>query len=132
VISFRSFSPPAATESASHIAVDALIHRGELASLELAEAKEFCIKTGVMIGISVAMVLLGGIAGTFALAAAVWNRPDRGMILGLVAIGYLLVSGGFAFFAARRLKAWRPFEETTKQLREDCTCIQDIISDATQ
>lgn len=106
------------------------MHRGELAALELTEARDFCVRTSVMIGISVALVLLGGFAVTFAVAAAVWNRPDRGMILSLLALAYFAVSGGFAFFAARRLNAWQPFSETTRQLREDCACIQEMINDA--
>jgi uncharacterized membrane protein YqjE len=112
--------------------MDALVHRGELAALELAEARDYGVRTAVLLAISVAFILLGGMAATFAVAAAVWDRPDRGMILTLLALAYVAGSAVFAFVAARRLKAWRPFVETTRQLREDCACIQEIVNDATR
>ena len=106
------------------------MHRSELAALELREARQHGFRTAVMIGVSVALVLVGGMAATLAVAAAVWNRDDRGLILSLVAVGYLAVSAAFALVAARRLKTWQPFAETSRQLHADCACIQDIISSA--
>jgi uncharacterized membrane protein YqjE len=112
--------------------VDALVHRGELAALELAEARQYGVRTVLISVISVAFVLLAGTAATFAVAAAVWDRPDRGMILSLLALGYFTASVLFALVAARRLRDWQPFAETARQLREDCACIQEIVNDATR
>jgi len=132
VISFRSSSPAATPDSAPRVIAIALEHRAELASLELKEAGQHGLRTAIVISVSAVFALLGGMAATFALAAAVWDRPDRGMILSLAALGYLLASGAFALVASRRLKSWSPFSESARQLREDISCVQDIVSDATR
>jgi uncharacterized membrane protein YqjE len=107
------------------VVIDGLVHRGELAGLELTEATGSLARTGIVAGLAFAVALLSGFAATFAVAAAVWERPDRGLIMALVALAYLAVAAGLSWIASRRLKSWRPFSETTRQLREDCACIQD-------
>ena len=68
------------------ILLEATVHRGELATLELSEARDHaCATLLVGVGASV-LALLGGFSATFALAALVWDRPDRGLILGLVSL----------------------------------------------
>lgn len=109
------------------VVIDGLVHRGELAGLELSDATGSLARTGIVAGLAFALALLAGFAATFAVAAAVWDRPDRGLILGLVALAYLAVAAVLSWVASRRLKSWRPFSETTRQLREDCACIQDHL-----
>jgi uncharacterized membrane protein YqjE len=110
------------------VVVEALTHRGELASVELREACEHGTRTAILVGLSCALLLLGGFCGTFAIAAAVWERPDRGMILGLLTFAYLAGCGALAYAAARRIKAWKPFSETARQFQEDCACVHDIAN----
>jgi uncharacterized membrane protein YqjE len=129
-----SFGSPASRltspGAAPRVIVEALVHRGELAALELKEAHAYGVRTAVMTGASAGLLLLGGFAGTFALAAAVWDRPDRGMILSLATLAYLLASGAFAFVASRRLRDWQPFTETTRQFHADCACIKELVTSA--
>jgi uncharacterized membrane protein YqjE len=114
------------------IVVEGLMHRGELAGLELREARKHITATAVAAGIASALVLLGGFAGTFAIAAAVWDSPKRGLILGLLTLAYFAGAAGIAWWTARRLKAWRPFAETVYQIREDCSCLHQHLSENTR
>jgi uncharacterized membrane protein YqjE len=109
----------------------ASFHRGELASLELGEACDHLFISATLGFGAAALILLGGFAGTFTVAALVWDRPDRGLILGLLAAGYLLAGGGFGWFAARRIRSWRPLEETCRQLNRDHECLQAVLTPAT-
>jgi uncharacterized membrane protein YqjE len=126
MISFGSSTPMTAPGSTSRVVVEALMHRGELAAVEFKEAREHGTRTAILVGLSCALLLLGGFCGTFAIAAAVWDRPDRGMILTLLTVAYLAGSGVLAFVTARRLKTWQPFSESARQFREDCACVHDI------
>jgi uncharacterized membrane protein YqjE len=130
-----SMSAPASSPSARpasslpRLAVEALVHRSELAGLEFEEARTHAAVTAFIIGASVALTLLFGTATTFAIAAAVWDRPNRGLILTLVAVAYLLGAAGLAWWAARRLKDWRPFTSTIDQLRKDYSCLHSHLSE---
>ena len=128
-MSFSDDSPPlAAPGSVPHVVVEALMHRGELALLELDEVRRHGAWTVAAIMASAALLLLGSIAGTFAVAAAVWSRPDRGLILGLITLAYLIASAAFGWFAATRLKSWQPFGELRRQLGEDGACLRGVLS----
>jgi uncharacterized membrane protein YqjE len=111
------------------VVVEGLMHRGELAGIELREAGAHVAATVVAAGAGLALALLGGIAGTFAIAAAAWDSPRRGLILGVLTLAYLAGAGALAWWAARRFKAWRPLAETICQLREDGTCLHQYLSD---
>lgn len=126
--SFTSSHPLDAPGSAPRVIVEALTHRGELAALELREAQQHGFCTAVIMAFAAGLVLLAGFAATIAVAAAVWDRPNRGAILGWVALGDLAVAGLLALVASRRLKTWQPFAETTRQFHEDCACIHDVIA----
>jgi len=130
-----SMSDPASSPSARpagslpRLAVEALVHRSELAGLEFEEARSHATGTAIIIGAAVAVTLLFGTAVTFAIAAAVWDRPNRGLILSLVALAYLLVAACLAWWASRRLKTWRPFDSTISQLRKDYSCLYNHLSE---
>jgi uncharacterized membrane protein YqjE len=132
MISFGSHSPTTTQGSVPRVVVEAMIHRGELASLEMREATVHGTVTAIAIGLSVALLLLAGFASTLALAAAVWQRDDRGLILGLVSIVYLLGAAALAWWAKKRISEWKPFSETARQFSKDCACVQEIISSATR
>lgn len=108
--------------------VGGAVHRGELAALELAEVSHHAFLTILAALAAVALVLLGGFAATFMIAAMVWDMPERTLILGLVALGYLLVAGGMIWLASARIRTWRPFLETRRQLRNDSTCLQSLLT----
>jgi uncharacterized membrane protein YqjE len=130
--SLGSSNPLAAPGSAARVIVESLVHRGELASLELQEAQRHGFRTALLVGFSGILVLLGGFAGTFALAAAVWQRDDRGLILSLVTLAYLVGAAGLAYVASRRLRDWSPFAESCRQFHADCECLHDVIANATR
>lgn len=114
--------------SALKIVLDATAHRGELASLELAQARDHVFAT-MFIGLAaVVLALLGGFAATFTLAVLVWSHPDRGLILGLVSLGYFICAGLLVFVALRRLQTWHPLGETRRQLHDDRLCLQSILT----
>ncbi len=113
--------------SATRIILEGLMHRGELANLELRDARSHIATTGVVVGVAGALALLGGLAGTLAIAALVWERADRALILGLVGLGYLLGAGALGWWAAVRVRSWRPFAETRYQLQEDCACLSQSL-----
>jgi|HubBroStandDraft_1064217.scaffolds.fasta_scaffold1348219_1 uncharacterized membrane protein YqjE len=115
--------------SVPRIVVEGLMHRGELAALELREARTYAASTAVAAAAAAALALLGGFAGTFAIAAAVWERPDRGLIMGLVTLAYFIGAAALAWWVAARLKTWRPLAETLYQFREDCACIHQHLSE---
>lgn len=120
-------SPLAEPGATPRVVVESLMHRGELASVELKEARQHGARTAAALVISCVLLLLGGFTGTVALAAVVWNREDRGLILGFVGLAYVLGAVSLGYLAGRRLKSWQPFEETRRQFRADCECVQNIL-----
>jgi uncharacterized membrane protein YqjE len=107
---------------------EALFHRGELVALELSQVREYVFYVLVAAFLTVVFILLGGFAATFMVAAMVWERPDRGLILGLMAAGYLILATALGFFTVGRLRKWRPLRETAIQLRADHECLQSILT----
>jgi uncharacterized membrane protein YqjE len=110
------------------ILADAMLHRGELTALELAEARDHIFVT-ILIGLAaIAVTLLGGFTVTVTLAIAVWDSPDRVLVLGLVSAVYLVGGGLLIWFSARRIQSWRPFKEIRKQLRCDHVCLHTLVA----
>jgi uncharacterized membrane protein YqjE len=130
MISFGAASPLDASGSSPRVVVEALVHRSELASVEFQEAREHAIRTAIAVWFSAAFLLLFGFTATVAVAASVWHREDRGLILSLLALGYLVVAAVLSWVSVRRIKQWEPFSETRRQFHEDCACVQEIISSA--
>jgi hypothetical protein len=126
--SLESNSPLGAVGSIPRVVVEALIHRGELASFEMKEAQTHGAVTAVFAALGAVFLLLGGFAGTLAIAASVWQREDRGLILGLVTLAYLVMAAALGFVAANRFKTWRPFAETYRQFQADSACVHEILN----
>lgn len=120
-------SPLAAFGPTPRLVLESLAHRGELATLELSEARNHVALTGILAALAAALTLLAGFAGTFTIAALVWHRDDRGLILGLVTCAYLLGAGGLGWFLLHRMKTWRPLAEIRHQLSEDYACIRQFF-----
>lgn len=113
----------------ARVVLTGLAHRGELAAVETGEARDH-LTTSILIGAGVfALSLLAGMALTFTVAASVWHRDDRGLLLGLLTLGYLITAVGLAWGLIRRLRAWRPLREIRRQLREDGKCIDNLLPD---
>jgi uncharacterized membrane protein YqjE len=104
------------------------MHRSELASLEFRDARAHLATTGAVAAVVGALFLLAGMTGTLAIAALVWERGDRALILGLIALGYVLGAAALWWWVAARLRSWNPFAETRYQMREDCACLNQNLS----
>jgi uncharacterized membrane protein YqjE len=121
-------SPPlAALGPTPRILVEGLMHRGELASLELREARVHAASTFIIAGLAAALILLGGFAGTFALAASVWHRGDRGLILGLATVAYLIGAAVLGWWTVHRIRSWHPLPESRRQAQEDFICLHQFL-----
>jgi uncharacterized membrane protein YqjE len=125
------------TESVLHIVkrlgpagraiIDGLGHRVELAALELSEARDQIASTLVLGVAALVLALLGGIALTFAIAAAVWHLETRWLWLALLTLAYF--GGAAALVAAMRkgLRRVRILPETSRQLTEDRLCLGALL-----
>jgi len=102
-------------------------HRAELASLEVEEARDHALVSVLLAAGTAALTLFTGFAVTLLLASLAWDSPNRAWWLtGLCAayLGAALVGG---FTLSRRLRDWRPLNETQAQLQEDFQCLSQLI-----
>jgi len=113
--------------SVSRLLAGALIHRGELAALELGEARAHAAVTAALTAIAGAFLILGGFAFTLAIAASVWARDDRALIITGVALAYACAAGLLAWAAYRRTRTWTPFAETRRVLHGDCAAVRELV-----
>jgi uncharacterized membrane protein YqjE len=109
---------------------DSLDHRAQLASLELAEARDHLVVSAVIAAGTIGLALVTGFAVTLLVAGLVWDSPNRGWWLGGLAALYLLGTVGTGLALRRRLKTWRPLSETAFQLQQDQTCLRNLIKTA--
>lgn len=109
--------------------LDGIGHRVELAVLELTEARNQIASSLVLGVVSLVLSLLGGIALTFAIAAAVWHRDDRGLWLGLLTLVYFAVAGALAWAMVKGLKRVSLLPQTSRQLSEDRLCLGALLHD---
>jgi uncharacterized membrane protein YqjE len=106
---------------------ESFAHRAELAALELTEAREHALGSSLLAGATAALVLFTGFAFTLLVAGLVWDDPHRGWWLGGLNAAYLAATVATAFILTRRLRTWRPFGETQRQLQEDYQCLNRLI-----
>jgi uncharacterized membrane protein YqjE len=106
---------------------EALLHRAELAALELDEAGGHARTSALLLGVGAVLGLLGGFAVTLTLAALVWDSPHRGWWLAGLCALYLLGAMAAGLCLRHRLKTWRPFGEIRAQLKEDHQCLVRLI-----
>lgn len=116
---------------AARAMLDGVGHRVQLALLELSEMRDK-ITSSLLFGVAaLVLALLGGIALTFAIAASVWHRPDRGLWLGLLTLAYFISAGLLAWTMVKRLKRLEFLPETSRQLNEDRVCLGALLHDDT-
>ncbi len=112
--------------------LDGVGHRAQLAMLEISELRDRVTSSLVMGLVALILALLGGIALTFAIAAAVWHREDRGLWLALLTLVYFVTAGVLALVMTRRLKRLEFLPETSRQLNEDRLCLGALLHDEKQ
>ncbi len=107
--------------------LDGLGHRAQLALLEFTELRDQ-IASSLMLGLAALVLsLLGGIALTFAIAASIWHREDRGLWMGLLTLVYFVIAGVLAMVMTKRLKRLSFLPETSRQLNEDRLCLGALL-----
>jgi uncharacterized membrane protein YqjE len=106
---------------------ESVAHRAELASLELGEARDHALVSTLLAAGTAAMVLFSGFAITLLLASLVWESPHRGWWLAGLCAAYLGTALWAGLALVRRLRTWRPLEETQTQLQEDFQCLNKLI-----
>ena len=107
--------------------LDGVGHRVQLALLEVSELRDK-IASSLVLGLAALVLsLLGGIALTFAIAASIWHREDRGLWLGLLTLVYFLAAGVLATVMTKRLKRLEFLPETSRQLNEDRLCLGVLL-----
>ncbi len=114
---------------APRIVLEGLMHRGQLATLEITEARDHAARTALIAVLAGVGALLAGVAAIFTLAALVWHRDDRGLILGATTLAIVIGSGALTAWAAHRLRTWQPLAETRRQLSADRTCLENLLPD---
>lgn len=109
--------------------LDGVNHRLRLACVELADLRDRIVSSLLLGLAALVLALLGGIAATFAVAAAIWHREDRGLWLALLTFAYLGVACVLAAVAVLRLKRLELLPETSRQLDEDRLCLGVLLND---
>jgi len=105
-------------------------HRADLASLEAGEARDHAIVSLLLAASAAVLVLLTGFAVTLLLASLAWDSPHRLAWLILICVVYLGSTVAASLVLVRRLRTWRPLEETQKQIKEDLQCLGKLIKAA--
>ncbi len=102
-------------------------HRGQLALLETEEARDHFLVSLAVGGLVLLLALVTLFTGTIAIAAAVWDLPNRAVLLAGLAGAYLAGALTGAWWVVRRLRAWRPLDESRRQLRADGDWIEGLL-----
>lgn len=120
----RGWPPARPVREAVALAAAALVTRGELASLELAEARERAGRW-LVIALLAAMLLLAALlVGSLWVVSLFWDT-HRSAAAAAVALAYALAGGGlFAWLAARLRSAPPLLQATLTELKQDCDALR--------
>ena len=110
-------------ESAA-LAAAALVTRGELAALELAEARERAGRWLLTALVAASLVLAALLVGSLWIVSLFWDT-HRSAAAGVVALAYALGGGGLVLWLRARLYAAPPFLQATfAELKQDCDALR--------
>ena len=109
---------------------ESIAHRAELVSVEVSEARDHALVSVLLAVGTFALALLSGFAITLLLASLAWDSPHRGLWLAGLCALYVVAGVALAFALVRRLRTWRPLDETQTQLQEDFQCLSKLIKSA--
>lgn len=120
----RGSRPAGPVREAVALAAAALVTRGELASLELAEARERAGRW-LVIALLAAMFLLAALlVGSLWVVSLFWDT-HRSAAAAVVALAYALAGGGLFVWLAARLRAAPPLlQATLAELKQDCDALR--------
>lgn len=101
------------------LAVSLVITRGELAALELADARDRYLRWFVIAIIAAVLLLAALLAFALWIAALFWDGP-RGLALGLLTLLYAAIGVGAFVLIQREIAAAPPlFAQTLAELQKD-------------
>lgn len=114
--------------SSAAIIVRGADHRGELASIELGEARDQATSISVLLLVGAVAALLTGFALNLLIAAIWWDTPQRLLAIGIAGGVQAAISVGALVLGITRARQWHPFPQTFEQLRKDSRCLNDLLS----
>ena len=115
--------PAGPVREAVALAAAALVTRGELASLELAEARDRAARWLVLALVGAMLLLAALLVGSFWIVSLFWET-HRSAAAAVVARAYALAGGGLVAWLLARLREAPPLlQATLAELRQDCDAL---------
>jgi uncharacterized membrane protein YqjE len=106
------------------LAAAALVTRGELAALELTEARERAGRWLLIAVLAVSLVLAALLVGSLWIVSLFWDT-HRSAAAAVVAVTYALAGGGLIAWLRARLHAAQPLlQATLAELKQDCDALR--------
>ncbi|HET9025828.1 MAG TPA: phage holin family protein [Burkholderiaceae bacterium] len=109
---------------AAALGVAALVTRGELAALELTEARERAARWMVLALVAGVLLLAALLVGSLWVVSIFWDS-HRSEAIAVVATVYALAGGGLTWRLMARLRAAPPLlQATLNELKQDCDALR--------
>ncbi len=109
---------------AAALGVAALVTRGELAAIELTEARERAARWLVLALVAGVLLLAALLVGSLWVVSIFWES-HRSEAIAVVAAAYALAGGGLMWWLVARLRAAPPLlQSTLSELRQDCDALR--------
>ncbi|MGZ8274436.1 MAG: phage holin family protein [Burkholderiaceae bacterium] len=116
--------PGGPVREAVALAAAALVTRGELASLELAEARERAGRWLVIALVATMLLLAALLVGSLWVVSLFWDT-HRSAAAAIVALAYALTGGSLLAWLLARLRAAPPLlQATLAELKQDCDAMR--------
>ncbi|GAA5233860.1 hypothetical protein FOZ76_06780 [Verticiella sediminum] len=104
--------------------------RLELFSLEFAEQKSNALKAGIFAAVGLLCLAMGAAVFTAFVAVLFWDTPHRVLVIGLLALAWVLAGAICLFMVQRSLKqAKSPFALTLAELERDYDVLTSPLAD---
>ena len=109
---------------AAALGVAALVTRGELAAIELTEARERAARWLVLALIAGVLLLAALLVGSLWVVSIFWDS-HRSVAIAVVAVAYALAGGGLMWWLVARLRAAPPLlQSTLGELKRDVDALR--------
>lgn len=117
-------SPVGWVREAVALGAAAFVTRGELAALELTEARERAARWLMLALLAAMLVLAALLVGSLLVVSLYWDT-HRSTALAVVTLVYALAGGGLFAWLVARLRSAPPFlQATLDELKRDCDALR--------